>query len=280
MDYLRSPWWDRLGPVYDPYPVVLTLPPYTKGAWILHALRGRLGDAAFFDLLREWATAPERLHGTVITQEFVDLASDYAEEDLNGFFWPYLEELYLPRLVLESTVRDDGPNGPGTRVEIALRQVQPRLFDNVYPLRVVTATPETTTFDLRLAAATLQATYDLSAPVTSVELDPDAWVLWEPAGAVPEITGALTLIYPNPGRSYVTLRFKLEEPAAVAYRIYGIRGRLLRREDLGTVTPEAGYNEVVWNLRDGGGRRVASGVYWATLTVAGVESVRKFAVVR
>ena len=42
---------------------------YKRGALTLHALRGRVGDAVFFGLLRSWAQ--EHAHGTVTTGDFV-----------------------------------------------------------------------------------------------------------------------------------------------------------------------------------------------------------------
>lgn len=51
---------------------------YKRGALTLHALRGRLGDADFFALLRDW-TARYR-HGTVVADDFTGLAAGYSDE--------------------------------------------------------------------------------------------------------------------------------------------------------------------------------------------------------
>ena len=45
---------------------------YKRGALLLHALRLTLGDDAFFDALRAWAT--DHAHSTVSTEMFVDFA--------------------------------------------------------------------------------------------------------------------------------------------------------------------------------------------------------------
>ena len=57
---------------------------------------------------------------------------------------------------------------------------------------------------------------------------------------------------------------------------YDARGRLVDHRDLGVVDPDAGFNELVWEARGPGGRRVPSGVYWAALEIDGERSVRKF----
>jgi aminopeptidase N len=69
---------------------------YNRGALALHALRGELGDDAFFGLLREW----HRRHaGTAAgTDDFIALATEVAGRDLSGFFpaWLYEEDLPQP----------------------------------------------------------------------------------------------------------------------------------------------------------------------------------------
>ena len=69
---------------------------YKRGACLLHALRRRTGDQRFFELLREWT----RLHrfGTVRSADFEELAQQYSEEPLAGFFDAWLRQTALPSL--------------------------------------------------------------------------------------------------------------------------------------------------------------------------------------
>ncbi|MQA08176.1 MAG: M1 family peptidase [Pseudonocardiaceae bacterium] len=69
---------------------------YKRGALTLHALRRRIGDVAFFALLRAW-TGQHR-HGTVSTEEFIELAERHAERELRGLFAAWLDEFTLPSL--------------------------------------------------------------------------------------------------------------------------------------------------------------------------------------
>ena len=69
---------------------------YKRGALVLHALRGRIGDERFFALLRDW-TARHR-HATVTTGQFVELAARYATADLAPFFTAWLYRPTLPHL--------------------------------------------------------------------------------------------------------------------------------------------------------------------------------------
>lgn len=69
---------------------------YKRGACLLHALRLRLGDDTFFDLLRAWAR--ENRFRTVVSADFEALAERYAQEPLGGFFDAWLRQPRVPSL--------------------------------------------------------------------------------------------------------------------------------------------------------------------------------------
>jgi aminopeptidase N len=63
---------------------------YVRGAMTLHALRERIGDHAFFTLLRRWHAAYR--DGTADTADFVALARRVSGRDLRRFFQSWLYE--------------------------------------------------------------------------------------------------------------------------------------------------------------------------------------------
>ncbi|WP_405138074.1 M1 family metallopeptidase [Nocardia sp. NBC_01388] len=69
---------------------------YKRGALTLHALRLRLGDPKFFNLLREWTTRYR--HSSVTTDEFMDLAGHYSAAPLRSLWDDWLHSLPLPQL--------------------------------------------------------------------------------------------------------------------------------------------------------------------------------------
>jgi aminopeptidase len=69
---------------------------YKRGALTLHALRRTVGDAAFFELLRDWATIHR--HGSVDTQQFIAHAGRYATDSLHALFTAWLYTPALPTL--------------------------------------------------------------------------------------------------------------------------------------------------------------------------------------
>ena len=69
---------------------------YDRGMLTLHALRLRVGDDAFFTILRTW---PERYrNGNATTEDFIALSEEISGEDLETFFHGWLYEIALPPL--------------------------------------------------------------------------------------------------------------------------------------------------------------------------------------
>ncbi|HET9251952.1 MAG TPA: choice-of-anchor D domain-containing protein, partial [Candidatus Eisenbacteria bacterium] len=119
-------------------------------------------------------------------------------------------------------------------------------------------------YDKTDAAFTIQPT------VTAVETE---------AGA-PPTTYALHQNAPNPFNPVTWIRFDLPRPGRVALRVHSVDGRLVRewREEL-----PAGRHRVRWDGKSADGSGVASGVYFARLTVEGngaFEASRRMMVVK
>ena len=61
---------------------------YAGGATVLHALRGEIGDDAFFTLLGRWVA--ENVDTSQTTAAFIDMAEDVTSTDLTDFFDDWL----------------------------------------------------------------------------------------------------------------------------------------------------------------------------------------------
>ncbi|WP_111669329.1 M1 family metallopeptidase [Algoriphagus litoralis] len=72
---------------------------YTKGAMVIHSLRGILGDEVFFPMIKAFAS-DERFtyQNRVTTEDFTDFVQTYTGQDLQGFFGLYLYSTDLPKL--------------------------------------------------------------------------------------------------------------------------------------------------------------------------------------
>ena len=84
-----SSFW-RTPPAALPGPeVMFSSPPYDRGGMTLQALRGKIGDEGFFELLRRWYA--QYKYGNARTADFVALAERVSGQDLDAFFdiWLY-----------------------------------------------------------------------------------------------------------------------------------------------------------------------------------------------
>ncbi|OOG74346.1 M1 family metallopeptidase [Algoriphagus sp. A40] len=72
---------------------------YSKGAMVIHSLRGVLGDEIFFPMIKAFAS-DERFtyQNQVSTKDFTDFVQTYSGKDLQGFFDLYLYTTDLPEL--------------------------------------------------------------------------------------------------------------------------------------------------------------------------------------
>ena len=67
---------------------------YKRGALALHTLRRRIGDDAFFALLREWTSRYR--HASVVTDDFIALAAQYTEDSLRPLWAAWLYSAGAP----------------------------------------------------------------------------------------------------------------------------------------------------------------------------------------
>jgi aminopeptidase N len=74
------------GPIYDPDPLFDGNTVYNKGSWVLHMLRGVMGDEAFFDGIYDYANDPRFMYGTTTTREFQAVMEQYYGADLGWYF--------------------------------------------------------------------------------------------------------------------------------------------------------------------------------------------------
>ena len=84
--------------------------------------------------------------------------------------------------------------------------------------------------------------------------------------------------YPNPFNAEVRIPWSLAEKGPVELSVLSLGGQRLRALVLGP--RPAGRHEAVWDGRDDGGRRAASGTYFVRLRAGGSTSVGRLALIR
>lgn len=263
----------------DPDPVLPNLLVYDKGAWVLHMLRHELGDAAFFAALRDYATDPGLQHGLTDRAAFIAALDRQAGRPLGPFLAPWLDTDAVPEL----GVRWRPLSGGGARLEVIQRQGAP-FFPLTVPLRVH-AGAEAVDVRVPMRGALETHTVSTAAPVDSVVIDPDRWLLRRTADTPwPELLAGQP--QPNPAVGAVDLAYWLAGPDRLAISVYDARGRLIRRADLGAQTPtgrrEDGAEPRLWTWdgRDAAGRPASAGVYWLELRGSRERAARKVTLLR
>jgi aminopeptidase N len=127
---------DPSGPIYDPSPMWSSNTVYHKGAWVLHMLRGVMGDDAFFEGMYAYANHPDFMYKTTTTRRFQALMEQYYATDLDWYFDQWIWERNRPTYEFSWIKEDIG----GGRFEIFLHidQTQsspaPELF--IMPIKV------------------------------------------------------------------------------------------------------------------------------------------------
>ena len=146
---------------------------YPKGGWVLHMLRGILGDDAFFRGIRSYYA--RFAGGTATTEDLRRAMEEASGTELGWFFRQWLEAPGYP--VLSVTHRWEADVG---EVAVTVRQEQ----DDMWPtfrlpveleLHCQDGTAERHHVELTGREETFR--FQASGPVRGVVLDPDGWVL-------------------------------------------------------------------------------------------------------
>jgi hypothetical protein len=253
---------------------------YQKASWIVHMLRGVMGDAAFFAALVDYRAA--HAHGTATTADLRAACEAASGRDLGPFFQQWLHAEYYPQYRYAWATR---PVGDQTRVSLRIRQVQTNTGLFVMPLDV-RVTTDGGGVDFRVENALVVETYelDVSGTVLDVTLDPDGWVLCDVEQGALDLApsslaaGRLEQNRPNPFNPSTVIVYELPAAGAVALRIYDAAGRLVRTLVDGPMA--AGPHRAVWDGRDGSGSMAAAGVYLCRLEAPGWRESRKMTLLK
>ncbi|MBK8165794.1 MAG: M1 family metallopeptidase [bacterium] len=268
------------GTLAQPSPVLPNTLVYDKGAWVLHMLRGIIGDEAFFAFLRDYANDPQLVQGSVDTPVMIAHAEAAAGRDLGSFFAGWLETDAVPVLSLELLRASPGA-ATGGQARVRLRQHQDHLLVVPVPLRLHTAAG-----DVAVTAVLERTVQDISwttlARVDSVSVDPARITLarWTDAPPPPLLVRGP---WPNPaGTAGADFDIALRTTSPVTVRIHDARGRLAGQVPLGLL-PATRPDESPprWRWQPGhGSDALPAGLYWFSFEADGARAVRAVTFVR
>ena len=161
-------------PIYDPAitDLMQLLSPnnYEKGGWVLHMLRGVLGDEKFFAGIRDYyRTYRDR---NALTEDFQRVMEFHHGQPLGWFFKQWIYEPGYP--VLDANWRWDEA---AKELKLTIKQTQAQTVFRL-PLEVeFKLASNAKRQQLQVSEREQQFTFKLEAKPTGVALDPDEWVL-------------------------------------------------------------------------------------------------------
>jgi aminopeptidase N len=151
---------------------------YDKGAWVLHMLRGLVGDEDFFQILRDYYSDPRYAHGAAETEDFQEICETVSEMDLDYFFQQWVYGEYYPKYQYSYTWEPVGGNYSDVYVHLEQTQTsEPTHFTMPVEINVSTYTMDTTVVlfnDPRRKDIGVRV-YGMSG--IGVAVDPDRWIL-------------------------------------------------------------------------------------------------------
>ncbi len=280
--------------VSDPYGGVFVEIIYYKGAYVLHMLRGVLGDTDFFETIRAYSQDSAFRYDHTVTEDFQAVCELVSGRDLGFFFDQWIYDEYYPRYEYGY---DQDPLTFETTVTI--EQVQQSsgwrpVFEMPVRLEFEFETAVDTVITVWNDQVLQEYRFDFPDRVTRMILDPDDWILKNtrfvgtgdlpPGGIAVPGSFAFAQNYPNPFNPSTTIEVHVPEVETagesehVDLTVYDIRGRRVRvlvDDGLGP-----GVHMIHWDGRDDGGVPVPSGIYIYTLRSGDRTLTRKMTVMK
>ncbi|MCB9282722.1 MAG: T9SS type A sorting domain-containing protein [Lewinellaceae bacterium] len=264
--------------VSNPFSGVFQSIIYDKGAYVLHMLRGVLGDAAFFDALHTYATSSDFQYKHATTEDFQAICESVSGLDLDYFFEEWIYDERYPKYSYNYQF-----NAASGQLDINILQTQGGLgWREVFamPMEIgIGFTDGTDTTVTVFNNSQFQyLSFSFEKKVVSVALDPDKWILREVQynPDLPVDTKELALdqiaIYPNPGTGV----FWVNIPSGLFredldLKLFDLSGKL-RYHLSPAAGPGGGYEIEIDNLEEG--------IYLLQLSAGSIQISRKIAVVK
>ncbi len=147
---------------------------YNKASWVVHMLRGVLGDEDFFTFLLAYRDAFE--YGAATTAGLQSVAESVSGLDLSDFFQQWIYEEYYPVYGHSWECVDMGTHW---ELQLAIDQLQTNTVVFHMPIQMRAELTGGGTFDFTVdnSLAHQEYTIELPAEAEQVLLDPEDWIL-------------------------------------------------------------------------------------------------------
>jgi hypothetical protein len=270
-EWIRNMWRPHFPGAIVPPDQIFNLTVYHKGAWVLHMLRGLLGDEDFFASLQHYAE--EHAYQNACTEDFVRACEQVSGRELDWFFDQWVYRTGRPHYEFSWEVEEtDG----AYVLHLALTQTQaeppfkmPIEFEVTDPLGGYR-------FGIEDSLRVQEFRIPVRLPPDELRIDPGDWILRDSfglTGVEPAEPIRLTIgrPYPSPGRPPFRIPIGAS-PGSGSIQIFDSRGR--RVATLGI----EGTPTVTWDGRDASGHRLPAGIYLLKLDPGGSAPVHRITI--
>lgn len=250
---------------------------YNKAGWIVHMLRGVMGDSLFFESLQSYVYHDSLAYGAVTTEDFQTVCENVSGLNLGDFFQQWIYGEYYPQYAVSWEMLDTD--------ELIVNIEQTQNWQTFrMPIQFNVTTP-TETLSFTVENESTYETYNLGligADVIDVKLDPDNWILKDVVylsidSNLPQSEQLLIYpAYPNPFNPETTLSFFIPENIGQSLAkvvVYDLKGSLVSIIWDGSIQP--GLFTLKWKPKN-----VASGSYFIRLTTLNTSYSQKVQLVK
>ncbi len=249
---------------------------YSKGASVVHMLRGVIGDSLFFKTLNDYLNDPKLAYGAATTEDLQRIAETVSGMDLDYFFkqWVYGEGYPTYKYTHYTTPLENG----NVKFTITINQMpntNPAFFTMPINIRLKSAVKDTV---VRVFNNAQLQTFEVELPAkpTMVNFDYGSWIMKDVSfyTSNDELDGTpkdfvVQQNYPNPFNPSTTIDFVVPKRSEVRIQIFNTLGAQVA--ELASGEFEVGSHSVEFDAS-----HLPSGVYvYRMLTPAGVMGSKK-----
>ncbi|MDO8550395.1 MAG: M1 family aminopeptidase, partial [Ignavibacteria bacterium] len=243
---------------------------YSKGAVVLHMLRGITGDSLFFRILKNYLNDPQLAYGVATTEDFQRNAEEVYSSSLDYFFQQWIYGENYPHYYVRWDYTPQSNNL--FEIELSIEQTDntfPRFF--IMPVQIEIATTiKDTIVTLFNDQQNQSFKFYVEGEPTNFMFDPGNYILSDtfiddPRDLTIPDKFNLEQNYPNPFNNSTTIIFQSKNRERVILKVFDILGNevaVIFNEEVEAGEYEVEFSAIGGSASGGDGRGLSSGIYF------------------
>jgi hypothetical protein len=205
---------------------------YAKGAFLLHNLRGILGDSAFYTGVRNYVTDPALAYAYARTRDLKRHLEQSSRRDLTEFFNDYFRGEGYPVY----TITYSQPSNFST-INFLIQQTSSHpsvdFFENRVPIQITYVGGSKDTVYINNTANNQLFTLPALAQIQTIRYDPEKWVLGkgvtrQGVTALADVVNPKVYLVPNPAYEWVRIEGLPQADEEAMVTVLDATGKALR----------------------------------------------------